>query len=225
MRVLFVCVAALSFLACAPASAENSNRRADNHDAVASGRGIADTGKNDRRSMQQNVTGDTRTNHGGMHQNTIDAVSQPARTRSVGTRQNKPIASTSSNEFLPASGDVHPNSQSRSTPDRTRGNSRWTGNTAAHSYNRDALQRNMQASRRVHGGKYVAPQGYQYRHWSYGERLPRLYYARDYWIGNSAVFGLFAPPSELVWVRVGDDALLIDRDTGEIVQVHYGFFY
>jgi Ni/Co efflux regulator RcnB len=87
------------------------------------------------------------------------------------------------------------------------------------------MRRNMQAPKHFHSGNYNAPQGYQYRHWSYGERLPRGYFARDYWISDFSMFGLFAPPSYLVWVRVGDDALLIDRDSGEIVQVRYGVFY
>ena len=33
------------------------------------------------------------------------------------------------------------------------------------------------------------------------------------------------PPPDAVWVRYGDDALLIDRYTGEVIQVEYGVFY
>ena len=83
----------------------------------------------------------------------------------------------------------------------------------------------MRATKQFHGGSYSAPQGYQYRHWSYGERLPHDYFARNYWIANFMIYGLFAPPSDLIWVRVGDDALLIDQESGDIVQVRYGVFY
>ena len=48
---------------------------------------------------------------------------------------------------------------------------------------------------------------------------------RDYFLLDYIAFGLFAPPPGYVWVRYGDDALLIDTYTGEIVQVRYNMFY
>ena len=213
MKRLFFSVAALGFLACAPASAENNNHRGDNHDAVASsdaGRGSADTRKDDQGNgiMRQNANGNT-----------------SAKPRGIGTHQRKLAVDTSPIQYLPASGDVYPNSVSGSTAERARNSSGRTGNTATRDDELNALRRNMQASRHLHGGHYVAPQDYQYRHWRYGERLPRGYYTRDHWIGNSVGLGLSVPPSDLVWVRVGDDTLLIERDTGDIVQVRYNFFY
>ena len=88
-----------------------------------------------------------------------------------------------------------------------------------------APRRNIQASRHFHAGVYRGPQGYVARRWRFGERLPAAYFARDYWISNYLLYSLFAPSSGLVWVRVGNDALLIDERTGEIVQVEYGLFY
>ena len=55
--------------------------------------------------------------------------------------------------------------------------------------------------------------------------MPPQYYGRDYWIDDFLAFGLFAPPPNLIWVRVGDDALLIDRETGEVIQVARDVFY
>jgi Ni/Co efflux regulator RcnB len=98
------------------------------------------------------------------------------------------------------------------------------GNAAQHA-NINSLRRNIQSPQHFRGGNYRAPQGYEQRHWGYGERLPRGYYTRDYWITDFLMFGLFAPPTDLIWVRVGDDALLIDRYSGDIVQVRYGVFY
>ena len=71
---------------------------------------------------------------------------------------------------------------------------------------------------------YRAPSGYSYRQWHHGERLPASYYAHDYWLTDFIAYGRFAPPEGLVWVRYGNDALLIDEDTGEIVQVRYDVF-
>jgi Ni/Co efflux regulator RcnB len=88
-----------------------------------------------------------------------------------------------------------------------------------------AYQRNVTAPRHFQAGSYRAPQGYPYRRWSWGQRLPAAYFGRDYWIGDYSSYGLFAPPYGFVWVRFGPDALLIDEYWGEIVQVVYGLFY
>ncbi|HEY2177922.1 MAG TPA: RcnB family protein [Caulobacteraceae bacterium] len=87
------------------------------------------------------------------------------------------------------------------------------------------FQRNVQAQRRFQGGFWRAPPGFAYRRWSYGQVLPGVYLGQNYWINNWAAFGLFAPPPGLVWVRYGPDVLLVDRYTGQIVQVRYGIFY
>jgi Ni/Co efflux regulator RcnB len=92
-------------------------------------------------------------------------------------------------------------------------------------FNWTQYRRNFQSPRRFRIGIYHAPRGYYYRRWHYGERLPIAFYARDYWLLDYIAFGLFAPPPGCVWVRYGDDALLIDTETGEIIQVRYDVFY
>jgi Ni/Co efflux regulator RcnB len=237
MKKLFVFAVALGFFACVPAPAQNNDRHGNRHDDGGSNaaHGSADTHRGGQEPVMKGAT---------MQQNTSGGRAAMA-ARSPATRRNTPAVETTQNRFLPSSGDTHPaavghaaadtrrnsnwsggarpSQAERSATDRSRSN--WSGGATAHSSNHDALRRNAQASRRFHRGNYIAPQGYQSRHWTYGERLPRLYYASNYWIGDFMMFGLFAPPSDLVWVRVGDDALLVDRYSGEIVQVEYGFFY
>ena len=87
------------------------------------------------------------------------------------------------------------------------------------------LRRNFRSPHRYHFGAYRRPSGWYAHRWTYGQRLPRGWYGRDYWITDWSLFGLIAPPADYTWVRVGDDALLIDADTGEIIQVDYGVFY
>ena len=87
------------------------------------------------------------------------------------------------------------------------------------------LRRNVVAAHRFHAGPYRAPPGFRYRRWVFGERLPGIYFGRDFWITDFIAFGLFAPPDGLVWVRYGPDALLIDEYTGEIIQVDYAVFF
>jgi Ni/Co efflux regulator RcnB len=86
-------------------------------------------------------------------------------------------------------------------------------------------QRNYDAPRRYRADRYRAPRGYSYRRWSYGQRLPRDYYVRSFWLTQFILFGLDSPPDGYIWVRYGPDALLIDEDTGEIIQVRYNVFY
>ena len=88
-----------------------------------------------------------------------------------------------------------------------------------------SYHRNVSAQHHYHFGNYNAPQGYAYHRYSYGDRLPQGYFDRDYWIVNDLNFGLMAPPDGYVWVRYGPDAVLVDKDTGEIVQIVYDQFY
>jgi Ni/Co efflux regulator RcnB len=81
------------------------------------------------------------------------------------------------------------------------------------------------SSRHYNAGAYRAPPGYSYRRYGIGERLPPAFFVRDYWLTDYASYGLIAPPGDgYVWVRFGPDALLIDEDTGETIQVVYGVF-
>lgn len=87
------------------------------------------------------------------------------------------------------------------------------------------FHRNLSHDRRYNVGRYYAPSGYRYHRFRYGDRLPRIYFGSRFWLSDFFRFGLFAPPPGLIWVRYGPDALLIDRYTGEIVQVRYNVFY
>jgi Ni/Co efflux regulator RcnB len=87
------------------------------------------------------------------------------------------------------------------------------------------FQRNVYAQRRFSFGGYVRPPGWYYHRWSFGEFLPGFFWTHNYWINDYGYFGLPYPPPGCIWVRYGDDALLIDRYNGQIVQVVYGLFY
>ncbi|HYV87718.1 MAG TPA: RcnB family protein, partial [Candidatus Polarisedimenticolia bacterium] len=72
---------------------------------------------------------------------------------------------------------------------------------------------------------YIEPQGWYYQRWTYGEILPGIFWSQQYWLPNYAEFGLLDPPYGYVWVRYGNDALLIDVESGQILSVEYGIFY
>ena len=101
----------------------------------------------------------------------------------------------------------------------------WGNQDRRPSFDVSRYQRNFAATHRYRVGSYRPPYGYSYRRYSYGQHLPRNYYVRNFWLADFLMYGLFAPPPGYVWVRYGPDALLIDEETGEIVQVRYDMFY
>ena len=51
------------------------------------------------------------------------------------------------------------------------------------------------------------------------------WYGDSYWLDDFWGFALPYPPPGYTWVRVGDDAVMIDRFNGRIVQVVRGIFW
>ncbi|HEY2009658.1 MAG TPA: RcnB family protein [Rhizomicrobium sp.] len=87
------------------------------------------------------------------------------------------------------------------------------------------FHQSFRAAQRFHAPAYRRPAGWYSHRWTFGEFLPAAFWARDYWLMDYMDFGLAPPPPYAVWVRYGDDALLIDQDSGEIITVEYGVFY
>jgi Ni/Co efflux regulator RcnB len=166
---------------------------------------------------------------GGAHMNAASTNQTTSYSRAAGTARsmhtNAATSTTTQGRFLPTSGDVRSTQTGRSMRGGNQNNSGLSANTSTHQPSINSLRLNVQSTRRFHQGDYRMPVGYQTRHWGYGERLPRGYFVRNYWIEDFLMFGLFAPPTDLIWVRVGNDALLVDRYSGDIVQVRYDVFY
>ena len=75
-------------------------------------------------------------------------------------------------------------------------------------------------------GIYLAPPGYPTRGWYRGQRLPPAYFGSGrYWLNDYGRFELYDPPFGAGWVRSGDDALLIDIQSGDILDVVYSLFW
>jgi hypothetical protein len=83
------------------------------------------------------------------------------------------------------------------------------------------------ARERFHVGVYVVPRSYVQRVWRSGDWLPRSYWhdATRYELRGWWRYGLYDPPRWATWVRVRDDAVLIDRDNGEVIDVVYDLFW
>jgi len=89
---------------------------------------------------------------------------------------------------------------------------------------RGAYQHNFQAARTYRIGPYHRPAGWVAHHWGYGEILPRAYWGAQYLLADYWLFALEVPPVGYEWVRDGNDALLVNTNSGEILQVEYGVF-
>ena len=87
------------------------------------------------------------------------------------------------------------------------------------------FHRSFNAQQRFRAPAYRRPSGWYDHRWSFGEILPSLFWAPNYWLNDYSSYALPPPPYGTVWVREGYDALLVDRDTGEIITVQYGVFY
>jgi hypothetical protein len=107
------------------------------------------------------------------------------------------------------------------------GDRRWDGDRDR----RWGGDRNYRWERGRFPSSYRSAQRYRYRHswrppsgfyfnvWSFGDFLPRGWYGPEYLIVDPWLYGLPLPPPGFDWVRVGEDAILVDSFTGRVVQV------
>jgi Ni/Co efflux regulator RcnB len=78
--------------------------------------------------------------------------------------------------------------------------------------------------RRFKVGIYIRPRGWYARTWRYGEYLPYGWYGANYYL-NAYSYGLPMASIGTEWVRVGDDAYLVDIWTGRILTIYYDVFW
>jgi Ni/Co efflux regulator RcnB len=119
----------------------------------------------------------------------------------------------------PRQGEPHPGPKGYERPAEPRG---WNSRPAT--VDRGAYQHNFQAARSFKIGPYHRPPGWREHRWGFGETLPRAYWGPQFILADYWVFALEVPPSGYEWVRDGNDAILVNTDSGEILQVEYGVF-
>jgi len=69
---------------------------------------------------------------------------------------------------------------------------------------------------------FQAPSGYTYSRFAVGQHVPQSLIAVQ--LNDYQNYALVTPPSGLTWIRNGNDALLIDANTGEVIQADYDLF-
>jgi Ni/Co efflux regulator RcnB len=85
-------------------------------------------------------------------------------------------------------------------------------------------RRTITTTKHYDAGAFVAPSGYTYTRYAIGQHVKGDLLGNNYVLTGYGTYELQAPPSGLTWIRVGDDALLVDRKTGEVVESDYGLF-
>lgn len=75
--------------------------------------------------------------------------------------------------------------------------------------------------------RYYAPYSwsYGYRRFSVGATLSQLLWSQDYWIDDPWYYHLPPAYGPYRWVRYYNDALLVDIDSGEVIDTVYDIFY
>jgi Ni/Co efflux regulator RcnB len=103
----------------------------------------------------------------------------------------------------------------------------WRGDGERRGYDPRFYPRGFQSEHRFRwqGGYWNAPHGYYARHWAYGDRLPWGWFDRSYWLEDYYAYDLSDPPYGYEWIRLGADAVLVDIQTGTVVETAYGVFY
>ena len=140
------------------------------------------------------------------------ALAQPHGERLPPTADRRPPKATHSVRPHPG-----PNNYQRIVPPKG-----W--DNRPHVVNHDAYRHNFRADHGFRVGPYLPPSGWRHQKWVYGQTLPRAYRIPRYVVADYWLFALEVPPIGYEWVRVGNDALLINLANGLILQVVYDLF-
>ncbi|HEY2179405.1 MAG TPA: RcnB family protein [Caulobacteraceae bacterium] len=72
--------------------------------------------------------------------------------------------------------------------------------------------------------RYHWPRGHPYHRFHRHDRFPRIFLIPEYFIDDYDDYGVAPPPVDAQWVRYGEDLVLVDLDSGDILNVITGFF-
>ena len=102
----------------------------------------------------------------------------------------------------------------------------WRGRNEYHSWSywRPLWSHGWSGHRYRAPSRYYHPRGYSARAWRVGLSVPLVYLASSY-IVDYVYYALATPPYGYDWIRIDRDVLLVDRYSGEVVEVLYGFYY
>jgi Ni/Co efflux regulator RcnB len=116
-------------------------------------------------------------------------------------------------------------SQTSTTVSSPSGDSQTTTTTTKSSDGYAKYRRTITSTKHYDDGAFSGPSGYVYSRYELGAMVPAELRSDDNLVLDSySTYDLKAPPHGLTWIRVGDDAMLVDRKTGEVVETDYDLF-
>jgi Ni/Co efflux regulator RcnB len=107
-------------------------------------------------------------------------------------------------------------------PDGSQDKTTTTTTTANDGYTQ--YRKTVTSKKHYNAAAFVAPSGFTVTRFSTGQRVPSVLLSGGTVLSNYTDYALVAPPNGLTWIRVGNDALLVDSNTGEVIQADYDLF-
>jgi Ni/Co efflux regulator RcnB len=112
----------------------------------------------------------------------------------------------------------------RETTTTPAGTTQTTTNTTTANDGFTQYRKTVTSTKHYDAGAFVAPSGYTYRKFAVGDHVSPLLMHGNVALTDFQTYQLVAPPTGAMWIRDGNDALLVDTDTGEVIQAQYGLF-
>ena len=92
-------------------------------------------------------------------------------------------------------------------------------------YDSSRWHRSYKATNRYRASRYNYPSGWFVRVWNFGDVLPhRSWYAQSYYL-DWWRYDLPRPPIGTEWIRMRDDAVLVDIWNGRVLAVYHDLFW
>ena len=115
-------------------------------------------------------------------------------------------------------------STTRETTTTPAGTTQTTTHTETSNDGYTQYRKTVTSTKHYNAGAFMAPSGYTYEKFAVGDRVSPLLLHGNVALTDFQTYQLEAPPTGALWIRDGRDALLVDTNTGEVVQAQYGLF-
>lgn len=112
----------------------------------------------------------------------------------------------------------------RETTTTPAGTTQTTTHTETSNDGYTQYRKTVTSTKQYNVGAFMAPSGYTYQKFAVGDRISPLLLHGNVALTDFQTYQLIAPPSGAMWIRDGRDALLVDTNTGEVIQAQYDIF-
>jgi Ni/Co efflux regulator RcnB len=115
-------------------------------------------------------------------------------------------------------------STTRETTTTPAGTTQTTTHTETSSDGYATYRKTVTSTKRYDAGTFTAPSGYTYKKFAVGDHVSPMLLHGNVALTDFQTYQLVPPPEGALWIRDGNDALLVDTNTGEVIQAQYDLF-